>query len=240
MTTVERRTLRIRETIATVTADAEYIPAAAAEIVRRRHDIEEYIRSDPGFLTALQPYPVARDAPDVVRRMARATAGVGVGPMAAVAGAIAECAVRAMTAAGADHAIVDNGGDIAMRISRPVTVGIFAGSSPIRDAALRFEPGEDLVSICTSSGTVGHSLSFGRADAAVAIAHDAALADAAATALGNGVQARDPSAIEAVMAPLHAAGVTGLLVIIGDLLIASGEVPPIVRAVIPRDRITQG
>ena len=237
---MERRLVRIKETIASIVADPEFFAPAEAEIARRRQDIEEYIARDPRFLTALEPYEVAPDAPAVVRQMAGAAARAGVGPMAAVAGAIAECAVRAMVAAGAGHAIVDNGGDIAMRIARPVTVGIFAGPSPIRDLALRFEAEDGIVSVCTSSGTVGHSLSFGRADAAVAIAKDAALADAAATALGNGVRAKDASAIEAAMAPLHAAGVRGMLVIIGDLLVASGELPEIVRAHVDHELIAKG
>lgn len=237
---VERRLVRMKETIAAIVAEPEFFPVAEAEIARRRQDIEAYVARDPRFLTALEPCEVAADAPAIVRQMADAAALVGVGPMAAVAGAIAECAVRAMVAAGAAHAIVDNGGDIAMCVARPVTVGIFAGPSPIRDLALRFKAGADPVSVCTSSGTVGHSLSFGCADAAVAIAGNAAVADAAATALGNAVRARDACAIEAAMAPLHAAGVSGMLVIIGDLLVASGELPEIVRAAVDRELIARG
>jgi ApbE superfamily uncharacterized protein (UPF0280 family) len=237
---MERRLVRMKETIASIVAEPEFFAAAEAEIASRRQEIEEYIARDPRFLTTLEPYEVAADAPVVVRQMADAAARVGVGPMAAVAGAIAECAVRAMVAAGAGHAIVDNGGDIAMRIARPVTVGIFAGPSPIRDLALRFKAEDGIVSVCTSSGTVGHSLSFGRADAAVAIAKDAAVADAAATALGNGVKSKDAAAIEGAMAPLHAAGVRGMLVIIGDLLVASGELPEIVRARVDHELIAKG
>ncbi len=237
---VERRIVRMDETIATIIAEPEYIPVAIDEIARRRADLENWIRRDRRFLTTLEPYEVPQDAPEIAGRMARAGARMGVGPMAAVAGAIAECALRAMMEAGAEHAIVDNGGDIAMRLSRPATVGIFAGPSPIRDIALRFEPQDGIVCVCTSSGTVGHSLSFGRADAAIAIAESGALADAAATSLGNAVTAKDAAAIERSMAPILAAGASSLLVIIGDLLVGAGEVPEIVRVHIDYECITTG
>ena len=237
---VIRTHFEIEETAVTIVSEPEFVQAARDAIFEAREEVKRFIRTDPTFLHTLEPYDPPDDAPPIVRRMCFASKAAEVGPMAAIAGAIAEEAVHAMVKRGARQAIVDNGGDIAMRIARPVTVGIFAGSSPIRDAALRFAPEEGIISVCTSSGTVGHSLSFGRADAAVAIAKDAALADAAATALGNGVKSKDAAAIEAAMAPLHAAGIRGMLVIIGDLLVASGEVPPIVRANVDHERITKG
>lgn len=237
---LERRIVRMKETIAAIVAEPEFLAVGEAEIARRRHDIEAYIARHPQFLTALQPCEVAVDSPAIVRQMADAAARVGVGPMAAVAGAIAECAVRAMVAAGATHAVVDNGGDIAMCVARPVTVGIFAGPSPIRDLALRFAAGTGLVSVCASSGTVGHSLSFGRADAAVAVARSAAVADAAATALGNAVRTKDARVIEAAIAPLRAAGVSGVIVIIEDLLVASGDLPEIVHVPVDYELIARG
>jgi len=227
---VVRRTLRLGETAATVIAAGPFIPVAEADIRRERSLLEGYIRRDPEFRTALGPRPVLPDAPSIVRRMAGAAARAGVGPMAAVAGALAESALRAMAEAGATHAIVDNGGDIALLLDRPVTVGIFTGPSPIRDIAFRIGPRPGILGVCTSSGTVGHSLSFGRADAAVALAADVSLADAVATALGNAVADEDEARLEEALAALGGIeGVEGLLAVVGGTLAAWGDLPPLVR-----------
>jgi ApbE superfamily uncharacterized protein (UPF0280 family) len=233
-----RRLVRTGETIVTVIADEVYIGVAEREIVRQRRLLKDYIREDPAFRETLEPRPVPDDAPAIVRRMAGAAARMGVGPMAAVAGAIAEFALRAMLAAGATHAVVDNGGDIALAASRPVRIGIFAGPSPIRNLAFHVEPRPGILGVCTSSGTVGHSLSFGRADAATVIAADPCLADAAATALGNAVKSSDRLLIERAMAGLLVEGIEGLLVIIEDTLAVGGRIPELVRAPVDLGRVS--
>jgi uncharacterized protein len=182
-----RHHIAISETYATLIAEERFVAPAEAVIRRLRRDLERYIAAHPDFIVALTPLEAAPGAPRVVRVMVDATRRVGVGPMAAVAGTIAALTVEALHEAGATHVVLDNGGDVAMWTDRPVTVGIFAGRSPICDLAFRVAPRGGPLGICTSSGTVGHSLSFGRADAAVVVAADAALADAAATALGNAV-----------------------------------------------------
>ena len=165
-----RHAVSIRETFATVITEEALVPVAEATIRRARVDLERHIISHPGVLTALSPLPGEAGTPEVVRRMTRAAALAGVGPMAAVAGAIAALAVEAVHAAGAAHVVVDNGGDVCLWSDRPVTVGLFAGTSPVADLAFRVTPRSRPLGICTSSGTVGHSLSFGRADAAVVVA----------------------------------------------------------------------
>ncbi|MHB8055513.1 MAG: UPF0280 family protein [Candidatus Aminicenantales bacterium] len=225
-----RKVIRIRETIATVIAEEPYFPVVEAEIKKQRKSLEDYIRRDPEFRTTLEPHFVPPDAPPIVRRMAEAAAKAGVGPMAAVAGAVAEFALRAMAEAGATHGLVDNGGDIALLLERPVTVGIFTGPSSVKDIALRIEPRPGIFGICTSSGTVGHSLSFGKADAATAVSADVCLADAVATALGNAVKDEDETRLEETLAVLGGIeGVEGLLAVIGDTLAVWGDLPPLVR-----------
>jgi ApbE superfamily uncharacterized protein (UPF0280 family) len=160
--------------------------------------------------------------------------------MAAVAGALAESALRAMAEAGATHALVDNGGDIALLLERPVTVGIFTGPSPVRDIAFRVEPRPGIFGICASSGTVGHSLSFGRADAAVVLSADVGLADAVATALGNAVTDEDETRLRETLAALGGIeGVEGLLAVVGKTLAVWGDLPPIVRTRVDPARISR-
>lgn len=228
---------QLKETVVTITADEKFIETAKDVIVLHRSKLEQFIRREPFFRTTLEPYPPVKE-PEVVRRMVVASAKVGVGPMAAVAGTLAELAVEAMVNAGAGYAIVDNGGDIAIVNDKPVTIGIYAGSSKIKDIALQFEPRTSPWGICTSSGTLGHSISFGNADAAVVIAESASLADAAATALGNEV--KDASCIERAFNAISSVkGIEGALVVCGDKMGAWGKIPKIVRAEVSKDLITR-
>ncbi|MBC7324461.1 MAG: UPF0280 family protein, partial [Moorella sp. (in: Bacteria)] len=159
---------------------AELVKAAQKATRECRRPLEEYIRQEPAFARALTPYEVAPTAPPVVREMARAGMMAGVGPMAAVAGAIAECVGRTLARYSKD-VIVENGGDIFLRSTRIRRIGIFAGKSPLSyRLALEIRPDFSPLGICTSSGTVGHSLSFGKADAVVVLSPSAALADAVA------------------------------------------------------------
>ncbi len=235
---MKRHVVRIEETIATVLADEQFIPPAESEIRRQRRLIEEYIEADPDFLTATDPYPVREDAPAIVRRMSEAGAKAGVGPMAAVAGAVAEFTLMAMRDAGATHAVVDNGGDVAMLISRPLTVGIFTGPAKIRDIGFQLPPRPGIFGVCTSSGSVGHSLSYGRADAAVVVAENVCLADAVATALGNSIQTPDADHVRESMQRLLIEGVDGLLVVMDDMLATCGDLPEIVNVHVDVDKIS--
>jgi hypothetical protein len=160
--------------------------------------------------------------------------------MAAVAGAIAEEAVRAMVGAGAGQVAVDNGGDICMFLTEPLEVGIYAGQSPLRDVGMRFPAERRFYSVCTSSGTVGPSISFGIADAAVVFAGDASLADACATRLGNEVQSADEErmlhALEVVMG---VDGVDGAMVFVGEKVAMRGRMPRLVKVKVSADSISR-
>ena len=154
-------------------------------VLKYRHQLERYIERYPSFLTSLEPLPVAEDAPLIVRQMAAAAQTAGVGPMASVAGAIAEFVGNEL-AAFSPEIIVENGGDIYLRSSGKRIVGIYAGNSPLSGKiGLEINGEETPLGICTSSGTVGHSLSYGKADAVIVLSKSATLADAAATAIGN-------------------------------------------------------
>jgi len=235
-----RRQLQVKETFATVIAEEQYIDLAQQTIVAARADIETYIAEQPCFLSALEPLPIDMAAPYVVRRMAAAAALAGVGPMAAVAGAIAQITVEALVGAGARHVIVDNGGDVVLRIDRPVTLGIFTGPAMVRDIALRLEPRPGIFSVCTSSGTVGHSLSFGCADAATVVAASGGLADAMATALGNRVKEASAKSVDQAIRDTLNDGIEGLLVVAGDHLGVGGTLPPLVRAHVDPQLISKG
>ncbi|MCX8206880.1 MAG: UPF0280 family protein [Methanothrix sp.] len=235
-----REHFKLHQTIATIVARSQdHIEIAKSAIIDSRIQLEEFIAFDPIFQLTLEPYdrPVD-DAPPVVKRMCNASSLFQVGPMAAVAGAIAAAAVEAMVDAGADYAVVDNGGDIAICSDEPVLVGIYAGMSPINNLALEIHPAGGFLGICSSSGTVGPSISFGCADVATVISRDPAIADAGATALGNAVT--PDASLEECFSVVDKKEVIAALVIRGNEMAMWGDVPPIRRARVGYDLITKG
>jgi ApbE superfamily uncharacterized protein (UPF0280 family) len=232
-----RRRLQIRETIATILADDEpAIEKAREGIIRARQELEHYVAVDPFFVSTLEPYPV-RTGIRTVDRMAEAGVRAGVGPMAAVAGAIAGAGLEAMLESGAGFGVIDNGGDIALFSDRELTIGLHAGNSPV-SGCQGFAIGADreILGICTSSATVGPSLSFGSADAVTVFARNPALADAWATAICNEVTQQDTS----VLNRLSPGEVRGVFVVIGEWTCRWGEVPPMVWTRESKDLITGG
>jgi uncharacterized protein len=154
-------------------------------ILKYRDILKKYLAGHPLFLTTLEPLIVEPDAPLIVKAMARDGQMAGVGPMASVAGAIAHFVGEELYRF-SRNLIIENGGDIYLRSSRDRKIGIFAGKSPLSGKiGLEIAARDTPLGISTSSGTVGHSLSFGKADAVVVIAKTAVLSDAAATAIGN-------------------------------------------------------
>jgi hypothetical protein len=185
--------------------------------------LEGYIRDNPLFMHSLEPLAVRDDAPKIVRMMADASRQAGVGPMASVAGAFAELVGRDLLKHSAE-VIVENGGDIFMQVAGPRVVGIYAGASPLSSRlGIEIKPERCPLGICTSSGTVGPSLSLGLADAVVVLSRSAALADAAATAIGNRVKSPDDIST-ALELGREIAGVSGVVIICGDKMGAWGDV----------------
>ncbi|MBU0714558.1 MAG: UPF0280 family protein [Verrucomicrobia bacterium] len=207
----------------------EPFEAVTQEIVRQRAILEEYIRRHPHFQHALEPVAAGADAPEVARRMARAANKVGVGPMAAVAGAMAQLAVEAALRAGAEEAIVDNGGDIYLQTVEPVIIGLYPGESgQIGSLAFSLQACDTPLSICSSSGKMGHSLSMGQCDLATVVAKDAALADAAATLAANLVKAIcdvEPALNQMVSID----GVSGVMIVKNGHVGLAGKLPPLVK-----------
>jgi ApbE superfamily uncharacterized protein (UPF0280 family) len=181
----------VRETDLLIRADRDLQSQALAATRKYRSELEQYIVEHPHFAASLEPIPVEKQAPSLVREMADAAWKAGVGPMAAVAGALAEAVGRELLTL-SNEVIVENGGDIFMKSAQERLIGIYAGESRLTGkVAFSIQPEETPLGICTSSGTVGHSLSFGKADAVVVLSPCTSLADAAATAIGNRVGSAD-------------------------------------------------
>jgi hypothetical protein len=199
------------------------------EIRRQRNLLEAYLRRQPEFLRALEPIELLPGAPEVARRMARAALATGVGPMAAVAGAMAQLAAEAGLAAGAREAIVENGGDIYLASGQPVLIGLYAGDKPLSGVlALEVAPAEMPLSVCSSSSRLGHSLSFGDCDLATVAAADAALADAGATLAANLVK-READLDGALQRVAAIPGIRGVLLVKNERVGLAGKLPRLVR-----------
>jgi ApbE superfamily uncharacterized protein (UPF0280 family) len=222
--------VRVKETDLFIHA-GHHLEALALDLtLKYRSYIEAYIRHHPGFSDSLIPVQEDRHAPAIVRDMIEAGRKARVGPMAAVAGAVAEYVGRELLTRSPD-VIVENGGDIFIRTDDPATIAVFAGNSPLSmKVGLKINGSGHGVGVCTSSGTIGHSLSFGSADAVCVVSSSCALADASATAVGNVV--RSAADIKRALAfGKKISGIEGILIIRGDRLGAWGslEIVPIGR-----------
>ncbi len=236
---MRREHFEVGETAVTIVAEDEHLPVAQASIFRSREIIQSFIRRDPLFQVTLEPYPCPEDAPPLIARMCAAAQKASVGPMAAVAGAIAERAVLDMRAAGATQAIVDNGGDLALLLDRETTIGLYAGER-VRGIGLICEPREGTFGICTSSATIGPSISFGVSDAATVIAADVTLADACATRLGNLLTSDEDDVMRSALDSVCSIdGVEGAVAVVGEKVAMKGRLPRLTRASVPAGRVSK-
>ena len=213
----------VKETDLLVSASRDLSKQTRDRVHHYRRQLEDYIKTKPDFFYTLLPYPEDCFAPEIIREMISATRIFGVGPMAAVAGTIAQLVGRDLLQY-TQELIVENGGDIFLKTERPATVSIFAGSSKLSDKlGIVIYPEQMPAGICTSSATVGHSLSLGSADSVCVISSKASIADAAATALGNRItnQFKLKKEIESMR---QFKDIKGGVVIIGKKMASWGEI----------------
>lgn len=211
------------ETDLHISAAHDLTTAAARIVAALRAELDGYVMAHPHFAASFVPVEVERDAPEIVRAMAAAAAACGVGPMAAVAGAMAERVARALEQYSSE-VLVENGGDLYIVGAEPRKILVLAGDSPLSGkVAIALPAGAAPLAVCTSSGKVGHSVSLGVAHAVTIVAVDGALADAVATAAGNLVHG--PEDIEqALDRAMKVTGVNGAVIIADDALGARGMI----------------
>ncbi len=219
--------VKVCETDLHIMSSKDVTDQAYRLVYQHRNQLENYLAAHPVFLTAMTPLPPDPLAPPIVKKMLTAAAATGVGPMAAVAGAIAEFIGLALLADGINEVIVENGGDIFINRAKECIISIFAGESPLsRKVGVRIAAARMPLGVCTSSGTVGHSLSLGKADSVTVLAASTSLADAAATRLGNEIST--PGSSKNINLALEKAktihDLLGVVIICGQQLGAWGEV----------------
>lgn len=206
-----------------ISADTYLHDAALCALQKYRTYLKTYIKSQPHFLTSHVPVQLDCFAPAIIRDMMVAAIRSNVGPMAAVAGAIAENVAKDLLN-DSRNVIIENGGDIFLNCQNDIRIGIFAGDSPLRDKVTMIVREKEMpMGICTSSGTIGHSLSYGIADAVCVKAKSATLADAAATSICNRLKSKKD--IRRVLCEgMRIESVLGIVVIIEEQLGVIGDV----------------
>lgn len=216
-------------------------------IITQRSRLKNYINIHPEFLTSFEPVLVDRDCneskygrksfsnepPLIVKLMARAGRKGEVGPMAAVAGTISQLCMGFMVEMGAKYVIIDNGGDLALKTDKDVVVGLYAGQSSLSGKlGFKIKKGKTPMGICTSSGTVGHSISFGRSDSVTVFADEASIADALATSIANSALGEtDHDAVQNSIARAEDFKnfINGVLVVVGENAGTLGKIPKLVQ-----------
>ena len=215
--------VKVESTDLYIRARGDHSDAVREMVTELRESLRAHMDGQPEFLAAFAPLPRPNGAPSIVDAMCEASLAAGVGPMAAVAGAVAEHVGRMLLEV-SPEVIVENGGDIWLALGAPVKLSVFAGHSPFSGRlGVLIRPERTPLGVCTSSGTVGPSFSFGRADAATILAACAALADAVATGAGNLVQS-DEDLEQAASYAMGIPGVRGALIIKGDRMVAQGGI----------------
>lgn len=204
--------------------DARMIPFADRFIRTLRGGMERYLADDPAYVRALTPYFPRPEAPEILHAMARAASSAGIGPMSAVAGAVARATAEALRGAfPLREVVVENGGDIHADLRSPLDIAVFAGESPLSErVGLHIDAGEFPLGICTSAGTVGPSLSFGRADAVMVVCRDALLADSYATAFANAIRT-EADVNGCVERAVRCDGVLAVLAVMGRTMGVAGR-----------------
>ena len=217
--------VKMAETDLHILAPAPVEDLALQLLSESRKKIERYISEHPLFATSLVPLAADDTAPSIVQQMLFAARQAGVGPMAAVAGVIAEAVGQGLQDQGIAELIVENGGDLYVARQQECTVAIYAGESSLSGKlGVALAPAQMPCGVCCSSATIGHSLSLGKADAVMVIAGSTPLADAAATRLANEVGHDSQSINRALESAATIEGVVGVVIISGDQLGAWGQV----------------
>ncbi|MBC3888695.1 UPF0280 family protein [Acetobacterium paludosum] len=192
------------------------------EVQQLRKAIFDYNITHPNFIESLIPLKADRLAVPIVADMLMAGIMTGVGPMAAVAGAVSKYVGKRLEPY-SKEIIVENGGDLLIKTSKIRRIAIHTGNSQFQDLSLKIKPREKALGICTSSGMMGHSLSFGKADAVTVLSENIPLADAAATALCNRIK-KPEDVVKGIEWANKIPGILGVLILIEDQLGAWGEI----------------
>lgn len=192
---------------------SNWLPENLLTIIEElRQGLLTFIIENPGFQSSMVPYPVSLDAPSFILAMHKAATLAQVGPMATVAGLFAQKVGEELQKKN-EEVLVENGGDIFLKLKKDRTIGFYAGEhSPFSGKlGLRIPAAKTPLGVCTSSGTVGPSFSYGTADAVTILSPCTLLSDAMATSVANKITSKDDIA-KAIDYAKQVPGVHGVVI----------------------------
>ena len=225
-----KQAFRFKESSCTVISDKEEcIETAKTSIKHNRKLLENYIKKHPNFIYSLEPID-RKDGPEVVQRISKVSFKENVGQMAAVAGVLADLAVENMVNIGCKVAVVENGGEVSAISNQPIDIAFVAGDESLsREMGFRLK--KFPAGVATSSGRFSHAFSFGDAEAVTIFAVDAALADAAATAIANLITGNDVQGVirQGIDKALSIDGVNGVFILYRDVVGKAGQIPELIK-----------
>jgi len=225
-----KRAFQHKESDCTIISDKESaIEKAISSIKYHRRQLEKYIKEHLEFLHSFEPVPVDK-GPKVALLMAEASEKADVGPMAAVAGVLADLAVEEMISDGCKVAVVENGGEVSAVSNQPIDIALAAGDAPL-SKEMGFRLKDFPVGVATSSGLFSHAFSFGEAEAVTIFAVNAGLADAAATAVANLIKGDDVRGVirQGIDRALSIDGVKGVFILYRGVVGKAGQVPELIK-----------
>ncbi|MFX1348595.1 MAG: UPF0280 family protein [Promethearchaeota archaeon] len=241
-----------KESDVTIISDSrKAILQAKKSFYFHRNNLEKFVAKNRDFLNSFSPVKVITNF-KIVNIMAETAEVCDVGPMAAVAGALADLMLEAMKTKDNSEesgfvypkiAMVENGGEIALDSQEPITIALYAGENELNlNLGFLVKKKDCPLGIGTSSATVGHAISLGQADAVTIFAKNAALADAAATKICNLVKGEDIE--KSIKQGLDAAddldGIIGTFISRENKVGQTGKLPQLVKIEGEKHRILNG
>ena len=225
-----KQAFRYKESVCSIISDREQgIFTAISSIKNHRKLLEKYVQKHPQFLFSLEPMTVD-DGPEIVQLMAEASKKANVGPMAAVAGVLADLAVKEMVSSGCLVAVVENGGEVAAISNQPIDIAFAAGDEPL-SREMGFRLNDFPIGVATSSGVFSHAFSFGEAEAVTIFAVNAGVADAVATAVANLIIGDDVQSVirKGIDEALVIDGVRGVFILYQGIVGKAGQIPELIK-----------
>lgn len=203
-------------------------------ILKIRHDLENYIAKNKDFQLSLEPIRHHEEnLSKIVEKMYDASNYCDVGPMACVAGCISEMSLDYLISKKSKYSIIENGGDIAIINNKKVVCGIYSNNQVLGNKiGFKIKARKNPLGICTSSGKIGHSISFGQADSVTVLSRKASIADGLATKIANatiGQTSEDKVSKALEVSENYRDLFNGVLIICQDNVGCVGKLPKIVE-----------
>ncbi|MBD3349972.1 MAG: hypothetical protein GF364_00620, partial [Candidatus Lokiarchaeota archaeon] len=187
-----KKHITMEESDVTLISESDlYIKFGIQKLLADRKILKQFIKQHSEFKSSFKPLQY-KDCPEIVEQMINASTLTYVGPMAAVAGALADSMGIYMKEKGAQISVIENGGEVFISSVEDIYIALYSMTTILKGkVGFLFRGKQYDIGLGTSSGTFGHAISLGKADTVTVFAINAAIGDAAATRIANEVNGED-------------------------------------------------